>query len=380
MMKLNRIYVYSVILIVLIIVACSSKEKITNNQLEPRISSDDNRGFFRIMFYNVENLFDTFDDTLKQDEEFLPKGVKYWSEYRYYQKLNRIYKVIVAVGGWQPPEIVGLCEVENRYVLDGLVKYTPLSKFQYEIVHQESPDWRGIDVALLYLKNKFTLLNYKAIPINFPFDINRKTRDILYVKGITKKNDTLHIFVNHWPSRWGGQLESEQNRVFVASVLRNVVDSIFSINPDANIIIMGDLNDDPENTSILKTLNANTSYDNITNNELYNLSYYLKEKKNAGTLKYQGRWNIFDQFIVSGALISPAPDNVGAGKSGSPLRSDKQKSIYLTLDDAYVFKADYLLEKDETYIGYKPFRTYSGYKYINGFSDHLPVFIDLRKK
>ena len=361
-MKLNRIYVYSVILIVLIIVACSSKEKITNNQLEPRISSDDNRGFFRIMFYNVENLFDTFDDTLKQDEEFLPKGVKYWSEYRYYQKLNRIYKVIIAVGGWQPPEIVGLCEVENRYVLDGLVKYTPLSKFQYEIVHQESPDWRGIDVALLYLKDKFTPLNYKAIPINFPFDINRKTRDILYVKGITKKNDTLHIFVNHWPSRWGGQLESEQNRVFVASVLRNVVDSIFSINPDANIIIMGDLNDDPENTSILKTLNANTSYDNITNYELYNLSYYLKEKKNLGTLKYQGNWNIFDQFIVSGALIG------------------KEKSIYLTLDDAYVFKADYLLEKDETYIGYKPFRTYSGYKYINGFSDHLPVFIDLRKK
>ncbi len=173
---------------------------------------------YKIMFYNVENLFDTYDDSLINDEEFLPEGDRFWNNHKYYSKLNNIYKVIVAVGGWQPPAIIGLCEIENRTVLNDLVNNTPLVKFEYQIIHKESPDRRGIDVGLLYRKELFQPISYEAIPINFPNNPESKTRDILYVKGIAEKSDTLNIFINHWPSRWGGQLESEDRRLFVASV------------------------------------------------------------------------------------------------------------------------------------------------------------------
>ncbi|NPA45253.1 MAG: endonuclease, partial [Chlorobi bacterium] len=229
------------------------------------------RGDMRIMFYNTENLFDIFDDTLKIDEAFTPDGEKHWNKRKFDKKLYNISKVITAVGQWELPEVIGLCEIENRYVLERLIKQTALKNFNYRIIHKESPDRRGIDVGMLYRKDKFHPISYEAVRVVFPFDANKPTRDILYVKGTNNYNDTLHIFVNHWPSRWGGQLETDRKRMFAASVLKGKVDSLFDADVNPNIIIMGDLNDYPDNNSVVKVLKAKTKFDKIEDEKLYNL-------------------------------------------------------------------------------------------------------------
>ncbi len=313
----------------------------------------------RILFYNVENLFDTKNDSLKNDDEFLSDDGKYWTKGRYYTKQKNISQVIVAIGGWQPPEIIGLCEIENRGVLDDLVKYSSLKNIDYRIIHKESPDKRGIDVALLYRKNRFTPISYKPIEIRYPFSPGSTTRDILYIKGKTKQNDTLHLFVNHWPSRWGGQLETERKRMFIASVLKKEIDSIFRTNLHANIIIMGDFNDYPENKSLSIKLQAKKDFNNTQAGLLYNLSAHLQNKKGAGTHKHEGKWATLDQFIVSGSLLSDT------------------NTIYTTVKDVHIYNARFLLESDDSYSGFKTNRTYIGYKYHGGYSDHLPTFLDL---
>ncbi|OFY07896.1 MAG: hypothetical protein A2W99_03170 [Bacteroidetes bacterium GWF2_33_16] len=310
------------------------------------------------MFYNVENLFDTYNDSLTNDEEFLPEGDRFWNNNKYHSKLKNIYKVIMAIGGWNPPAIIGLCEIENRKVLSDLVNNTPLVKFEYEIIHKDSPDRRGIDVGLLYRKELFEPINFNVIPIIYPDQPENKTRDILYVKGIVKNTDTLHVFVNHWPSRWGGQLESEDRRIFVAGVLKEKADSILNSDSSSKIVIMGDFNDYPTNTSINKTLNAKTDYSNITNWELYNLSANL-QNQNIGSNKYQGEWGILDQIIVSGSLLN------------------QNEKVYTSLNHVFIFNSDFLLEPDEAFFGFKPRRTFSGFTYIGGFSDHLPTYLIL---
>ncbi len=314
--------------------------------------------YLRLMFYNVENLFDTFDDSLTNDNEFLPDQGKYWNYNRYQEKLNHISSTIVAIGGWNPPDIIGLCEIENRKVLEDLCKKTGLVNMNYSIIHKESNDSRGIDVALLYRKQSFKPLGYKAIRVIFDFSLGSTTRDILYVYGLTNNKDTLHVFVNHWPSRWGGQLDSERNRMEAARTLRNEVDSIFDENPNSKIIIMGDLNDYPNNRSLTEVLKANRSFDNINNNELYNLSAFIEQTSDIGSLKHEGVWGILDQIIVSGALLN--------AKNGLSTKKE----------NAFIFNADFLLIDDENFTGKINFRTYNGYKYLGGYSDHLPVFID----
>jgi predicted extracellular nuclease len=342
-----------------VLVSCKTEKHIVVRQP----SLDQDVDMYRVMFYNVENLFDTEDDPLTADEEFTPEGVRYWTEYRYKQKLNNIYKVIIAVGGWELPQIIGFSELENRKVLEDLINNTPLYKTDYKIVHYDSPDRRGIDVGLIYREGQFKPFFHKPIPVKWPVDIGTgTTRDILLVSGITNTDDTLNIFVNHWPSRWGGQLETEDRRMYVAKLLKKQTDSLFRLNPEAKIIIMGDLNDYPTDRSVVESLKTETQFENIKSDKLYNLSYYLQEVKKQGTYKYEGQWGILDQLIVSGALL------------------DTSKSMYTTVDDAHVFKADFLLEKDDKYPGEKVFRTYIGYKYNGGYSDHLPTFVDLRKK
>jgi len=316
--------------------------------------------YIRLMFYNVENLFDTKNDSIKNDDEFLPTQGKYWTPRKYYTKINQISKVITAVGGWNPPAIVGLCEVECRYALNSLVYYSPLKKLGYKIIHKESPDFRGIDVAMLYQEKKFNPISYKAIGIKFPFAPQKTTRDILYVKGKTKNNDTLHIFINHWPSRWGGQLKSEIKRTYVASVLKKATDSIFNTNINAKIIIMGDLNDYPHNKSLTEVLQAKRKYDDIKPNELYNLSAYIQKNTKIGTHKHHGNWGVLDQTIISGALFS----------------TEKNKT-FTNKEHAHIFDADFLLVDDKSYLGKQPFRTYLGFRYIGGYSDHLPIYLDL---
>jgi exonuclease III len=323
-------------------------------------SGNGKRGDYRFMFYNVENLFDTYNDSITKDDDFTPAGKYKWTYERYQNKLNNIYKVIAAIGGWEPPEIIGVCEIENRRVLNDLLNSTPLHKTGYEIIHKESPDERGIDVALLYLRKKFKPVSYKAIPVNFSGSPNDKTRDILMVKGIINKQDTLHIFICHFPSRSGGQVRTEPARIFVASLLRSKVDSVFALNRKAKIIIMGDLNDDPDDRSITGSLKAGTSFEKTIPAELYNMSYLLF-KMETGTLKYQDKWNLFDQIIVSGSLL------------------DKTGAVYTQPYDAHIFNAEFLLEKDPDG-GMQLFRTFKGIKYKGGFSDHLPVYIDLWRK
>ncbi|MFC2120842.1 hypothetical protein ACFLTI_04515 [Bacteroidota bacterium] len=310
------------------------------------------------MFYNVENLFDTFNDSLKNDEEFLPYGEKHWNNEKFEKKINGIYKIIMNVGVWEPPALIGFCEIENRYVLEELINKTPLSKFDYRIIHQESPDIRGIDVALLYRKEIFVPDFFKAVKINFN-EGRKKTRDILYVRGKLLDSGIVHIFINHWPSRYGGQISSEPDRIFLATKLRSLTDSLFEIYEDPNIIITGDFNDGPESESLITTLDAKIDFSNILKKNLYNLSSGINKRNTTGTYKYQGRWETFDQFILSGNMF------------------DVNNNISSTLNGYNIFAEDYLFEEDKSYLGRRPFRTYLGPVYHGGFSDHLPVFLDL---
>jgi hypothetical protein len=319
-------------------------------------------GKFRVMFYNAENLFDPYDDSLKRDEEFTPDGERHWTNYKFYDKLNNVYKVIMAVGRWEPPAIVGLCEIENRFVLEKLIGETPLENFDYQVVHHESPDRRGIDVALLYRESMFEPIYDEAIEVTFPDDSSYHTRDILYVKGVLGDREMVHIFINHWPSRYGGYLATVERRNTAAQILKTHTDSILSVNPETAIVIMGDFNDGPEDESFSKVLKAKHPGEEIFPESYYNLTLAEQSDWNHGTLKYRADWDIFDQVVVSGYLLNDT----------SPLQ--------VNLDKAIIFHEDFLLEEDTRYLGLKPYRTFTGFKYNGGFSDHLPVYFDLNIK
>ena len=311
---------------------------------------------FRIMFYNVENLFDPFNDSLTNDDEFTEEGTRHWTWYKFQTKINQIYKVIMAAGNPYPPAIIGLCEVENRFVLKQLAYKTPFSKFNYKIVHQESPDRRGIDVGLLFDSKRFELLYYEAVTVDFPFKPDSRTRDILYVKGVLMGVDTIHIFVNHWPSRWGGQMATDPKRKRAADILRSKTDSLFLVHQEPLIVIMGDFNDYPSNESLMVNLGAGNKKEE---KNLVNLMLDYSDNFSIGSHKYKGEWGMLDQFIVSRYMLKPQ----------SLLKIEQQK--------AFVFDASFLLEADEKYTGKRPNRTSIGYKYHGGYSDHLPIYIDI---
>ena len=312
----------------------------------------------KIMFYNVENLFDTFNDTTTLDDEFTPESGRYWSEYKYYDKLQKTAKVIIAAGEWQSPAIVCLSEIENLFVLEGLINLTALKKLDYRIIHKDSPDLRGIDVAMLYRQELFQPISYNTIKIDFGDSKQRPTRDILYVKGRLLKKYRIHLFVNHWPSRYGGEVETIEKRKYVATVLKSKIDSIRKFEASARIIICGDFNDTPDNESIKETLGARLITDS-QQSYLINLSI-PQNKEVFGTNKYQGEWTILDQFIVSRNLLDG--------------------EIFIPENGFQIFSPDFLLEKDEAATGFRPRRTFIGMRYNGGFSDHLPVFINLKIK
>ena len=316
---------------------------------------------FRIVFYNTENLFDIYNDSLKLDDEFTPDAIRHWDNRKFYKKLNNVYKVLINIGEWEPPAVIGLCEIENRFVLNKLVYETPLKKFGYKIIHEESPDKRGIDVAMLYRPDLFVPVYYEVIPVRFPFDTASRTRDILYVKGLVY-SDTIHFFVNHWPSKYGGVMGTEPKREFVASLLKSKTDSLFQISDSVKIFIMGDFNDGPSDESVSKFLSAKPYISSPESGGLYDLMSGLYKKEKTGTHKYQGRWEILDQFIVSGAMLMNKPGAV------------------ISPEGAHIYNPGYLLEEDEKYTGKKPFRTFTGMKYNGGFSDHLPVYVDLTER
>jgi len=311
---------------------------------------------FSFAFYNVENLFDTIDDPVINDSSFLPTSQVAWNSQRYYHKLENLALVISSIDSAHFPTVFGLCEVENLSVLQDLVKNPMVVKANYEILHKDSPDERGIDVAMLYDPAKYKPIETQYLKLVFPDEPDNKTRDILYSKGLVAGKDTIHIFVNHWTSRWGGQEETEPLRKFTGSFIKQVVDSILNLNPNANILIAGDMNDNPTDASIIENLNAKMPVQPYTDETLYNLSA-KQFSEGYGTLYYKS-WDMFDQIIVSTPLLT--------GKSGIKTLSADQK----------IFRKEWLLFTPKNGEA-RPNRTASGKNYYGGFSDHLPVHLEM---
>jgi Predicted extracellular nuclease len=294
-----------------------------------------------IMFWNLENYFDPFDDPETNDDDFTPGGVKHWTWKRFTRKRNAIAKVLLAsateCGDW--PAIIGFAEVENKMVLRQLLQETPLAKLDYDIIHRDSPDRRGIDVAAIYRKSRFKPVKVNTITI----DCDPPTRDILYVKGVfldncTSAEDTLHLFVNHWPSKLGGVSASRPRRQAAADALKRAIDSLQASQKTPLIIATGDFNDTPDGEPI-QFVSQNT----------VNLAAPLAEK-GLGTIRYNGNWELIDQFIVSSTLIAPS---------------------------MIIHTPAYLLERDTKYLGFKPRRTYIGPRHNGGISDHLPIILKI---
>ena len=292
-----------------------------------------------IVSYNVENLFHPAHDSVagepKDDLEWTPEGERRWSYTRYYRKEENIARVLTNIGEWDGVDVVGLQEIENALVVKRLC-YT-LRRNEYDFVHYESPDKRGIDVALMYKKSRVDTLSSKAIPVKLSQTSSnpQTTRDILYVNALIDKRDTIHFFVCHLPSQRGGKAESEWKREAAKAVLQQAIDSVYSADPQAKIIVMGDMNSED--------LKLNGLVDKIAN------SQQPKANNQPGTHKYQGRWTFLDHFYVSPAIDS--------------------------ISDARVYDAEWIMETDEKNLGSRPKRTYNGFQYQNGFSDHLPIVL-----
>jgi hypothetical protein len=313
-----------------------------------------------IGFWNVENLYDTINDPAIQDDEFTPKGTSAWGDVRYKTKLNHLSDAISQMGVEENKDglaVLGLSEIENSSVLNDLVNSEKLKQRKYKVIHFDGPDARGIDVALLYNPKYFKLSKTKIYHVTLPTDTAHKTRDQLVVNGQIM-GEEINFIVLHWPSRRGGESETKPNRIAAAMVTKHISDSLQKSNPNCKLIIMGDLNDDPSNESINVTLGAKENKNSLQGYELYN-TMWDKHKTGTGTLAYKDSWNLFDQFIISKALVGPSP-----GK--------------LTFVSSAIFNKPFLTEAEGKYKG-QPFRTYAGPKYLGGYSDHLPVYMILGK-
>lgn len=312
----------------------------------------------RLVFYNLENLFDTVDDPHTRDEEFTPGGAKHWTADRYVEKLRRLAQVLDSVGGGEWPAVVGVAEAENRRVLEDLTQKTRMAKGKYEIVHHDSPDVRGIDVALLYRRKWMRVLAEEALSVSYKEGRKARTRDVLYVKGLAGR-DTLHFFVCHFPSMVGGEKQSEWKRLRVAELVRGRVDSLFAADSAAMVIMMGDMNGTAD-TPAQQLLCPSADTATFRTGELYNPGAYLL-KASFGSYCYRGRWQTLDHILVSGGMLN-----------GTAPRQASRRTL--------VFSAPFLLEEDKSHFGFKPFPTYRGPRYYGGYSDHLPVYIEMKKK
>lgn len=323
------------------------------------ILAQDNN-IIRVAFWNLENFFDPFVDSTRTYNEFTEEGSQGWTMSRFYRKRNNMYKTILALSEGEALGILGICELENTFVATMLFHETPLKKHNYRIIHYEGQDRRGIDVAMAYSIDKLQLINSETITVKNPDNKYFRTRDILYAKFFDKKSDTLHCFVNHWPSRYGGEKETIHLRNLCAKILRVKVDSLININKEMpKIIIMGDFNDSPDDESIMCYLRAKPYKNSSKSDTLINLFADYETLGFEGTLKHQYHWQIFDQIIISKSLLN------------------NSESLYYKNKSATIFHRDFLFVNDETYGGKKLFRTYVGPRYQGGFSDHLPVYIDL---
>lgn len=321
---------------------------------------------YTVMFYNVENLFDTIKSPNTYDEEFTPSGSNAWTGTKYRHKLKNLEQVFYTLAGENKsyPTLIGLSEIENRSVLEDLVSMPKLKRAGYGIAHFDSPDARGVDVALLYRPDQFQYISSEAVPVRLADNPKWKTRDILLVYG-TIEAEPFFVFINHWPSRRGGQQASEHLRMLAARVLRHKVDSIHQMLPQAKIIIMGDLNDDPTDKSVAQVLGAKPDLRKLSGTDLYN-PYFEMFKKGFGTLAYQDSWNLFDNIIVNKNLAQPEAGTLGLFKSSS-------NTYY-----GQIMDRPFLRQQEGQYKNY-PFRTFVSGTFRGGYSDHFPVYIYLSK-
>lgn len=313
-----------------------------------------------IGYYNLENLFDTIDSEGVAEGDFLPNGAKGWNSEKYYYKLDQMARVISEIATDKTPDglaVFGVSEIENNLVLEDLVKTDKLKGRNYKIVHYNSPDRRGIDVALIYNPKYFEVTNSMSIPL-ITEDTNFRTRDQLVVTG-NLLGEEMHFQVNHWPSRSGGEKRSRPKRNAAGKLARHISDSLLAINPNAKIMIMGDLNDDPTNHSVAKYLKATGNKKKLDQGYFYN-PYMSLYKKGLGTLAYRDSWNLFDQIILTPALVNDERE---------------EWSFY----KANIFKKKYMINQEGRYKGY-PTRSFVGNKFQGGYSDHFPVYIYLVRK
>ena len=316
-----------------------------------------------ISFYNLENLYDTIDNPMVDDNEFTPAGPKKYNGEIYFDKLQKLSTVIAEMGADKTPDgpaILGVAEIENDTVLADLVRHPLIAKRNYKIVHYDSRDARGVDVGLLYNPKYFIVEASNKLFVQLPSGAKDAyyTRDVLWVKG-KLDGETMHIYVNHWPSRRGGEKRSEPGRMAAAKVCRDHMDSILKAEPDAKFVVMGDLNDDPLNKSITEVIGAKAEIEEVKDKDMYNPWTELYNK-GIGTLAYQDAWGLFDQILISGTWLSH-------DQSGFFFKS------------RYIFNKPYLVENMGRYKGY-PMRTWDGNIYRGGYSDHFPTYIVLLKK
>ena len=311
---------------------------------------------YRIGFYNVENLFDTIDDASKNDEWFLPTSEIKWNTDKYQTKLQNLSLVVAQLAEDQLPDVLGLCEVENQAVVEELLQQDILKGFEFEVICTASPDERGIDVALVYNKNKFVPDKTEFIAVDLS-SFEDKTRDILHVAGRMNSGHKVHFYVNHWSSRSEGKEESEPKRMQAARALKSSIDQEIKNDPGARIIVMGDFNDEPLDPSISGVLNAEEDPESVSPDELYNPMIQLK-KAGIGSYKYRDWWNMLDQFMLSAPLVN------------------EQKGLVYALNSAGIKNEDWLQQHGNKYEGF-PLRTFGGRNYLAGFSDHFPVYIKL---
>ncbi len=309
-----------------------------------------------LAFYNVENLFDTVNDSLIMDDERTPQGRDRWTEDRYRDKLSKIARVLSDIGREEArriPDLIGLCEVENRQVLEDLISQPELKEADYGIIHFDSPDRRGIDVALLYRKDVFTVLEQESRRLALRTRRNQRkyTRDQLVVFGYLD-GQPIYISVNHWPSRSGGQVLSEPFRRQAAALQRSILDSVLRLDPEACFISLGDYNDEPTDISLQYGLGTRDQTDSLPPYLYYNPMSAMYQA-GTGSLAYRDRWSLFDQILLNGNWFEDL----------------SQYKFW----KAGIYSPEFLKTTDGPYKGY-PFRTYAGGKYQGGYSDHFPVY------
>lgn len=321
---------------------------------------------YKVVFYNLENLFDTINDPNKNDEEYLPEGARKWTTYRYNQKQANMSRVLfdIALVDKNFPTVIGVSEIENRLVLEDLLATPKLAKTNYRIVHYDSPDRRGVDCAFFYRPDQFKLEGSEAHKISFPGRPNFLTRDLVAMWGKIE-GEPFYFIVSHWPSRLGGKERSQYARDFVAAKCKHICDSVRTVNPATKVVIMGDFNDDATDKSVTDVLGAKGKLNQVGANDMFN-PFWAMYRAGYGTLGYRDAWNLFDNIVVS--------ENLATGSTGELKLVKGPGAKFL----GNIFNASYMVQKEGQYKNY-PLRSFVGSNFQNGYSDHFPVYIYFAK-